>query len=104
MHGQVKLTGPEITAGKSFCSLLNLKYQNIYRLYTKWPNNLFGPRLRANFSNTSSMATCSPSPQAGSGSACGPLPSEKEPPLQREDKEKEGKQKRGEALREKRII
>lgn len=71
---------------------------------TKWPNNLFGPTLRANFSSTSSMATCSPSPQAGSGSACGLQPSEKEPPLQGEDKEKECKQKGLVGWRENRII
>lgn len=89
---------------KLVCPLLSLKYQNIYRLSkTKRPNKLFGPRLRANFSNTSSIATCSPSPRAGSGSACGLQPSEKEPPLQREDKEKACKQKRGGGWRQKRI-
>lgn len=94
-----------------YCTLISsvlcwsLKYQNIHTdcISTKWPNKLFGPRQRANFSNTSSIATCSPSPQAGSGSACGLQPSEKEPPLQREDKGKECKQKRGGVWRQKRI-
>lgn len=52
---------------------------------------------RAHFSTTTTtITTCSPSLQAGSGSVCVLQPSERAPPLQREDKEKkDNKQKEG---------
>lgn len=77
-----------------FSTLRDVK-RNI-KTYIESPNQLAQPsvysRPRARFSNTSRTATCSPSPQAGSGSACELQPSEREPPLQREDKEKDSKQ------------
>lgn len=50
----------------------------------------------ADFSNISSTTTRSPSPRAGSGSVCALQPSERGPPLQREDKRgRDNKQKEG---------
>lgn len=83
---------------KSPCSLSEIS-KHIQSLQTNWSHHLSGPRLGAHFSNTSSTATCSPSPQAGSGSACELQPSEKEPPLQREDRERDSKQEGGERER-----
>lgn len=62
------------------------------------------PGLRsADYRNTiTAITTCSPSLQAGSGSVCELQPSERAPPLYKEDKEKkENKQKGGEKGEEK---
>lgn len=91
-------------------ALLSIKYQNIY-----WDSKPTGPQSvwfltqSTDFSNTTSIATRSPSLQAGSGSACELQPSEKAPPLQREDKERQSnEQQRGrggpERERERRVI
>lgn len=88
------------------CCRLNIKIISCdVETLKKQTHNLFGSKpgsiSSADFSNTTTITTCSPSPQAGSGSVCALQPSERVPPLQREDKEKrDNKQKKRGGRRE----